>query len=207
MLKVALSKGMLYDPSVALLKKSGFDTKKLEEPGRQLLISTENISYILARPGDVPTYVENGAADLGITGKDALIESDSEVYEMVDLKIGKCRFILAQPESGMDKKGREYQRLGQLRVATKYPRIARDYLNRKGIQAEIITLRGSIELTPITGLADMIIDLTTTGKTLAENKLTIVDEILNCSARLIANSVSSRLKYDEIRDFIKRLKV
>ncbi len=207
MLNIAVSKGILLDSTISVLKKSGFDTGALEEPGRRLLVKAGDISYILARPADVPIYVENGAADLGIAGKDALIESGSEALEMLDLKIGKCRFVLAQPEAGIEKKTKTYQQLGQLTVATKYPRIAKDYLDRKGIQAEIITLRGSIELAPITGLADVIIDLMTTGKTLAENKLKVVDEILKCSARLIANSVSARLKYDEIQYFIKRLKV
>ncbi|KKM15272.1 hypothetical protein LCGC14_1697720, partial [marine sediment metagenome] len=153
MLNIAVSKGILLDSTISVLKKSGFDTGALEEPGRRLLVKAGDISYILARPADVPIYVENGAADLGIAGKDALIESGSEALEMLDLKIGKCRFVLAQPEAGIEKKTKTYQQLGQLTVATKYPRIAKDYLDRKGIQAEIITLRGSIELAPITGLA------------------------------------------------------
>lgn len=206
MLKVALSKGVLYKPSVELLKKSGFDVEGLEQPGRRLVLtSADNISYIIARPADVPTYVEYGAADLGIAGKDALLENQTDVIEYLDLKIGKCSFVLAGPETGSEKKGRTYQQLGQLRIATKYPQVASDYLSRKGLQAEIITLRGTVELAPLTGLADMIIDLMTTGKTLAENGLEVVDSIVNCSARLIANNVSARLKYDAIQSFIKKL--
>lgn len=207
MLKIALSKGVLYQPCVELLKKSGFETKGLEKPGRRLVINTtEDIQYIFARPSDVPTYVEYGAADLGFAGKDALIESETDVFELLDLKVGKCTFVLAQPKLGKEKKGRTYQQLGQLRVATKYPKIAGDYLNKKGIQAEIITLRGSVELAPITGLADMIIDLMTTGKTLAENGLEVVEEVVKCSARLIANNVSARLKDEQIQAFVRKLK-
>ncbi|TET54778.1 MAG: ATP phosphoribosyltransferase [Actinobacteria bacterium] len=208
MLKIALSKGILYDSSVDLLRKSGIKIEELEKSGRRLLISSaDNITYILARPADVPTYVEYGAADIGFAGKDALMENETDVFELLDLEIGKCRFVLAQPKAGLQKTGRDYQKLGQLRVATKYPVVAANYLSKKGIQAEIITLRGSIELAPLTGLADMIIDLTTTGKTLAENELIELDEIAKCSARLVANSVSTRLKYEEIQDFMKRLKV
>ncbi len=204
MLKIALSKGALYQPTIDILKKGGFDTKDLENPGRRLLINTsDDISYILARPGDVPTYVEQGAADLGFAGKDALMENETDVFELFDLEIGYCRFILAEPKKSQMLKN--YKRLGQLRVATKYPKIASDYLDKKGIQAEIITLRGSIELAPLIGLADMIIDLTSTGKTLEENNLVIVDEIAKCSARLIVNSVSARLKYEELQKFANKM--
>lgn len=208
MLKIALSKGVLYEPSIDILKRSGFDTEDLENPGRRLLVtSSDNISYILSRPGDVPTYVEYGAADLGFAGKDALVESEVDVFELLDLKIGKCTFILAELKKDIERKQRSYQQLGQLRVATKYPKIASDYLNRKGIQAEIITLRGSIELAPLTGLADMIIDLTSTGRTLKENGLEVIDEVIECSARLISNSVSNRIKSERIEDFIDKLKI
>lgn len=206
MLKIALSKGVLFKPSVDLLKRSGFDTKDLEKDSRRLLLkSYSGISYIVARPADVPIYVEYGSADLGFAGKDALMENKNDVFELLDLKIGKCKFVLAEPKTGLKKRGKTYQRLGQLRIATKYPQVASDYLNRKGLQAELITLRGSVELAPLTGLADMIIDLMTTGKTLAENGLEVVDDIAKCSARLIANSVSARLKYNEIQNFIRKI--
>jgi len=207
-LRVALSKGVLYPDSVRILKESGFDTYDLENPGRRLLInSADDITYILARPADVPTYVESGAVDLGFAGKDALMENGTDVFELLDLKIGACRFVLAETAASLKKAQKAYQQVGQMRVATKYPQIAGDYLNKRGLQAELITLRGSVELAPITGLADMIVDLTTTGKTLAENGLRVVDEIAACSARLIANTVSARLKYEEINGFAKKLKV
>lgn len=208
MLKIALSKGIIYKPSVDLLKKSGFNVLDLEQPGRRLVLkSADGISYIIARPADVPTYVEYGAADLGFAGKDALLEGSADVFELLDLGIGKCQFVFAGPKTGLGKGRRTYQQLGQMRIATKYPQVASDYLDKKGLQAEIITLRGSVELAPLTGLADMIIDLMTTGKTLAENNLEVVEKIVDCSARLIANNVSMRLKHKEIEDFKKRLKV
>jgi len=206
-LKIALSKGVLLKPTIELLKKSEFDVSALEEESRRLYLKSGTLSFILARPSDVATYVEYGAADLGIAGKDALMEESREVFELADLGFGWCQFILAGLSKSVENTKKSYDQLGQYRVATKYPSITSMYFSAKGLQAEIIKLRGSIELAPIVGLADQIYDLSSTGKTLKENNLVVLDKSYECSARLIANYVSNKLKAEEIEKFIKRLKI
>jgi ATP phosphoribosyltransferase len=153
---------------------------------------------VTMRPSDVPTYVEHGSADIGITGKDVLLEqSQRKVYELLDLGFGECRMVVAAPEGG-DPIGSALRRLGRVRIATKYPRIAAQHFAATGRQAEIVEVKGSVELAPLTGLVDGIVDLTATGTTLAENGLRVVEEIETCTARLIANPVAHKLKADEI---------
>jgi ATP phosphoribosyltransferase len=155
---------------------------------------------------DVSVYVEYGACDVGFSGKDNLVEKESNVYELLDLKCGKCRLILATLKNGIEKVKEYYKHFGSIRIATSYPNIAKKYFDNKGIQAEIIKLYGSVELAPVLGIADEILDLTSTGRTLKEHNLVEMEEIFVSTARVIANITSYRIKYDEISDFIKKLK-
>jgi ATP phosphoribosyltransferase len=208
-LTVAVPRGALFDPTVDLLARLGYDTAELRENDRRLLF--EDIGVITMRPSDVPTYVEAGAADLGITGKDVLLEQLPDepvaggrgVYELLDLGYGRCTMVLAG-RAGPDGAAEALRRLGVMRVATKYPRIAMRYLEQTGRQAEIFEVKGSVELAPLTGVAEAIVDLTATGTTLRENNLVIREEIFDVTARLIANAVSHKLKAAEIDDFASR---
>jgi len=195
-LRIALAQGVLLADTRAALGAAGFATDALDEGSRRLVIPSSDspdgadVEYVLARPSDVPTHVAHGAADIGIVGKDVLMESDADVLELVDLGYGRCRFVVAAPAGSVDRSLDEYRHLGSLEVATKYPRVAERHFQGRGIQVEIIKLNGSVELAPQVGLADWIVDLVSTGRTLKENRLAIVEEIAVCSARLIANRVS-----------------
>ena len=155
---------------------------------------------------DVPVYVEHGACDIGFSGKDALMEKESNVYELLDLKIGECRIVIATLKDCVEKVKEHYLHFGLVKVATSYPNIAKKYFDRKGIQAEIIKLHGSVELAPLLGIADEILDITSTGKTLEENNLVEMEEIAVSTTRLIANITSYRVKYDLISSFINKIK-
>ena len=169
---------------------------------RKLLF--EDAGIVTMRPSDVPTYVEHGSADIGITGKDVLLEqAHRNVYELLDLGFGRCRMVVAAPEGG-DPIGSALRRLGRVRIATKYPRIAERHFSETGRQAEIVEVKGSVELAPLTGLVDGIVDLTATGTTLAENGLRVVEEIEVCTARLIANPVAHKLKAEQIDRMVGR---
>ena len=171
---------------------------------RKLLF--EDAGIVTMRPSDVPTYVEHGAADIGITGKDVLLEQpEREVYELLDLGFGRCEMVVAA-RRGDDALGEALRRLGRVRVATKYPRVAEEHFAGTGRQAEIVAVKGSVELAPLTGLVDGIVDLTATGKTLAENDLEVVEEIVTCTARLIANPVAHKLKAAEIDALVERIR-
>lgn len=209
MLKVVLPKGELFRPSRDYLAAHDFEASVLDDESRRLRLYSEvdDVQYILARPSDIPTYVEYGAADLGIVGKDVLMESAKRVVELVDLGYGRCQFVLAAPAKSRVRVDQSYKELGEIRVATKYPRVTQDYFNERGLQVEIITLRGSVELAPLTGLAEWIFDLSATGRTLEENGLAVIEEAETCTARLIANYVSFRLNATEIDGFAKRLEV
>lgn len=199
-INIALSKGTLLEPTLKLFSKAGYDISALQKQSRKLIIkSGDGFNFLLCRPSDVTTYVEYGAADVGIAGKDVLMESERDFYELADLGFGKCRFVIAVPEKNKEKVSQTYKKLGQLRVATKYTKYCEEYFSSKGIQAEIIKLRGSVELSPMVDLSDVILDLTTTGKTLAQNKLTVIDKGEVCSARFIANWVANKLKSTEIQ--------
>jgi ATP phosphoribosyltransferase len=210
-LMIAVPRGALFDGTVDLLAGLGLDTEELRSNDRKLLF--EDIGVITMRPSDVPTYVEAGAADLGVTGKDVLLEQDAqwpgqagrEVYELLDLGYGRCTMVLAT-KAGPDPALEALRRLGVMRVATKYPRIAARHLEETGRQAEIVEVKGSVELAPLTGLAEAIIDLTATGTTLRENDLVVREQIFACSARLIANPVAHKLKAARIDDLLDQLR-
>jgi ATP phosphoribosyltransferase len=191
-LRIAVPRGAMFDDTLDLLDRLGIDTTEVRENDRKLLFEQSGI--VTMRPSDVPTYVEAGAADIGITGKDVLMEqSEREVYELMDLGYGRCRMVLASVE-GEDRAEEALRRLGVVRIATKYPRIAARHFLETGRQAEIVEVKGSVELAPLTGLAEAIVDLTATGTTLRENRLVVREEIAVCSARLIANPVAHRLR-------------
>ena len=210
-LTIAVPRGALLGGTLDLLDRLGIDTGEVRANDRKLLF--ENVGLITMRPSDVPTYVEAGAADLGITGKDVLMEQGGEgdpergrdVYELLDLGYGECRMVLAT-QSGADPSAEALRRLGVMRVATKYPRIAARYLESTGRQAEIVEIKGSVELAPLTGLVEAIVDLTATGTTLAQNGLVVREEIALCTARLIANPVAHKLKAPEIDALVARIR-
>jgi ATP phosphoribosyltransferase len=202
-LQIAVPRGALFAETLDLLDRLGVDTREVRENDRKLLF--DDVGIVTMRPSDVPTYVEAGAADLGITGKDVLMEqSEREVYELVDLGYGKCRMVLATV-AGEDRAAEALRRLGVVRIATKYPRIAARHFLDTGRQAEIVEVKGSVELAPLTGLAEGIVDLTATGSTLRENGLVVREEIAVSTARLIANPVAHKLKADEIDRLLERL--
>jgi ATP phosphoribosyltransferase len=210
-LTIAVPRGALFEDTVELLSALGLDTEELRSNDRKLLF--EDIGVITMRPSDVPTYVEAGAADLGVTGKDVLLEQAAQrsgeggrdVYELLDLGYGRCMMVLAS-KAGPDPAIEALRRLGVMRVATKYPRIAARYLEETGRQAEIVEVKGSVELAPLTGVVEAIVDLTATGTTLAENNLVVREEIVACTARLIANPVAHKLKAAPIDDFMEQVR-
>jgi ATP phosphoribosyltransferase len=203
-LTIAVPRGALFGGSLDLLDRLGIDTAEERSNDRKLLF--EQAGIVTMRPSDVPTYVEHGAADLGITGKDVLLEApDRDVYELLDLGFGRCAMVVAA-RTGDDALGESLRRLGRVRVATKYPRIAADHFAGTGRQAEIVVVKGSVELAPLTGLVDGIVDLTATGRTLVENGLEVVEEIVDCTARLIANPVAHKLKAVPIDALVQRIR-
>jgi ATP phosphoribosyltransferase len=211
-LTIAVPRGALFGETVDLLQNLGLDTAELRSNDRKLLF--EEIGVITMRPSDVPTYVESGAADIGITGKDVLLEqaahgsgdrAQREVYELLDLGYGRCTMVLAS-KAGPDPAVEALRRLGVMRVATKYPRIAERYLEETGRQAEIVEVKGSVELAPLTGMVEAIVDLTATGTTLREHDLIVREEIVVCTARLIANPVAHKLRAREIDMLLERMR-
>jgi len=202
-LRIAVPRGALFAETLDLLDRIDIDTRAVRENDRKLLFEESGI--ITMRPSDVPTYVEAGAADIGITGKDVLMEqSEREVYELADLGYGRCVMVVAS-QAGEDPTVDALRRLGVVRIATKYPRIASEHFLATGRQAEIVEVKGSVELAPLTGLVDAIVDLTATGTTLRENNLIIREEISVCTARLIANPVADKLKASVIDALVSRL--
>jgi len=201
---VALSKGKLLGPTLALFKRAGFASKEVSEGSRRLvfMFPALDMTLLIVRPSDVPTYVEYGAADVGIVGKDMLLEQDRDVYEPLDLKFGQCRISVAAPRGERV----HTHSSSKLRVATKYPNITERYFNQKGIPVEIIKLYGSIELAPVVGLAERIVDLVSSGRTLRAHHLVEVETIAESSARLIVNRASLKMKHGRITDLISRLK-
>jgi ATP phosphoribosyltransferase len=195
-LRIAVPRGALLGETLEILDRLGIDTAEVRSNDRRLLFS--DVGVITMRPTDVPTYVEAGAADIGITGKDVLMEqSEREVYELMDLGYGRCEMVLAS-EAGDDRAAEALRRLGVVRIATKYPRTATRYFAATGRQAEIVEVKGSVELAPLTGLVEAIVDLTATGTTLRENGLVIREQIAVTTARLIANPVAHKLRAAEI---------
>ena len=194
MISVALPKGRLGEIAYELMERNGYACPDIRQPNRRLTFENPSagVRYFWVKPSDVPIYVERGAADVGIAGKDILLEYSPEVYELLDLGIGKCRMCVAGPAGFRDDESRT------LRVATKFPRIARRYYREQSREISIIKLNGSIELAPILGLSDVIVDIVETGKTLTENGLAPLETIVPVSARFIANKASHKFKYDEI---------
>ena len=191
-LRIAVPKGSLNADSIACLAACGLDVTGLDNPGRQLIIRNPGVEYIIVRPSDAPAFVELGAADCGICGEDSLVEAQPDVVELADLKFGACRFIVAEPAGAAEKTAEHYRRLGSIRIATKYPNITRAHYAKTGTQVEIVKLHGNIELAPLTGLAERIVDITATGTTLRENNLVIVEDVLASTARFFANGTSMR---------------
>lgn len=204
-LTIALPKGKLFTSSASMLARLGYTAEGLSENSRKLVITNEQkkIRFIITKTADLPTYVEYGAADIGIIGKDVLLEESKDVYELLDLKYGACRLMVAVPQILKQDKLSDY---AHMRVATKYPQVAERFFHSMGIQMEIIKLNGSIELAPMVGLAEMIVDIVETGRTLRENNLVEVAQIYPATARLIANRVSFKMKFERINRMVEELK-
>ena len=201
MLTIALPKGRLGDKVYDMLAAAGYDCPGYYDKNRKLVFESleNNVRYLLVKPSDVAIYVEHHAADVGIVGKDVLLEQGSDVYELLDLNIGKCRMCVAAPENYIEDKDRT------LRVATKYVNVAKEFYNKRNRSIEIIKLNGSIELAPILGLTDVIVDIVETGGTIRENHLKVIEEFLNISARFIANKTSFKFQNEIITDMMKKL--
>ncbi|MEA2284826.1 MAG: phosphoribosyltransferase [Solirubrobacteraceae bacterium] len=204
-LTIAVPRGALMGETLDALDSIGIDTAPVRSNDRRLLFA--DVGIVTMRPSDVPTYVEAGAADIGFVGKDVLMEqSERSVFELLDLGYGRCRMVLASVEGEPDPAEEALRRLGVVRVATKYPRIAGAFFERTGRQAEIVEVKGSVELAPLTGLVEAIVDLTASGATLAENRLVVREEIAVATARLIANPVAHKLKAAAIDEVVGRLR-
>lgn len=202
MLNIALPKGRLGDKVYELFSSIGYDCAAIYEDNRKLVFenNASGVRYLLVKPSDVAIYVEHGAADIGVVGKDVLLETRPDVYELLDLRLGKCRLAVAT------KNGWQENLSPPLRVATKYPRVAKEYYEAQGRQIEIIKLNGSIELAPLLGLSDVIVDIVETGTTLRENDLRVYADVAPSSARLIANKASYQFSAAEIDGICERLK-
>lgn len=204
MLTIALPKGRMLRSLVALFKRAGVDASQIDAADRRLLLNGDQARFLICRAADVPTFVEYGAADVGVAGKDVLWETGHEVAELLDLQLGRCEMVVAVPRSS------GIERINQLgfnsRVATKYPRVAARYFLEHGIQVDVIALHGNIELAPLVGLADAVVDLTETGRTLRENGLTPIASIGVSTARLIANRVRYKLQYERIEALVSALR-
>jgi ATP phosphoribosyltransferase len=204
-LTIAVPRGALFRDTLGLLDLLGIDTAEVRANDRKLLFADAGI--VTMRPSDVPTYVEAGAADIGFTGKDVLMEqAERSVFELLDLGYGACTMVLASVDEEPDPAAEALRRLGVVRVATKYPRIAADFFERTGRQAEIVEVKGSVELAPLTGLVEAIVDLTAKGTTLRENRLAVREEIAVATARLIANPVAHKLKAEAIDEVLGLLR-
>lgn len=204
-LRLAVPKGSLFERSVELLRAAGIDTGSLADPGRQLTVRAGAFEFVIAKPGDVPVYVAYGAVDAGIAGKDVLMEAALDVVEMLDLGFGACRFVVAESARAERSVAEHYRHLGVIRVATKYPRVTEEHFASSGVQVEIVKLGGNIEIAPLIGLADRIVDITATGRTLADNGLRVVEEVAPSSARFVANPASLRTRSDAIVGLARRL--
>ena len=201
-----MPRGALFEGTLDLLDADGIDTAELRGDSRSLIFDAGGLTLVTMRPSDVPTYVEAGAADVGITGKDVLLEqADRVVYELLDLGFGALPDGPRRPQ-GDERLGEAERRLGAMRIATKYPRIAERHFEETGRQAEVIEVKGSVELAPLVGLADGIVDLVDTGRTLDENDLEVREEIAVCTARLVANRVAHKLRAAEVDELTERLR-
>lgn len=194
-LRIAVPKGSLFGDTVALLEGAGLDVEPLRNPGRHLIVHAEGVDYIIVRPTDAPAFVASGGADCGFCGRDSLVEAGLDLVQLADLGYGQCRFVVAEPADAAGKAEAEYARRGSVRVSTKYPRITQAYYDRIGQQVDIVALHGNIELGPMVGMSDRIVDITATGTTLRENNLVIVDDVMECSARFFASP--ARIRCDQ----------
>ncbi len=203
-LTIALSKGRMQEQSLELFARAGILVDEDELHSRKLLLRSRDgrYNFVFVKPGDVPTYVEYGVADAGICGRDVLLESGADVHEPLDLQLGRCRIAVAGKREVL---GKDYNLLATVRVATKYPRIATDYFHARGVPIEVIPLSGSVELAPLLGLSDRIVDLVETGRTLQENGLEVIDVITESTARLIVNRASFHLKMEQVGWMVEAL--
>lgn len=198
-IKIALAKGRLARKSFELFNELGIYNQPFDKDTRKLIFSDNDVEIVLVKAGDVPTYVERGAVDIGIVGKDTLLQEEADIYEIMDLGFGKCKMAVAAPNGFERKKDKK------LRVASKYTKIARDYYLSKNEQVDIIYLSGSVELAPIVGLSDVIVDIVQTGATLKENGLEVIEDVCPISARFVANKVSFKTKSKKIKEIIGKL--
>ncbi|WP_444657787.1 ATP phosphoribosyltransferase [Caproiciproducens sp. R2] len=201
-LRIALTKGRLENDTVALFEKIGFDCSAVRNKGRKLILPVcgNRFEVVLAKAADVITYVEHGACDLGVVGKDTILEHGSGFYEVLDLGFGRCKFALAGP------KNRDFfSGYSSKTIATKYPNVARNYFESKGMDVRIIKIEGSVELAPLLGLSDAIVDIVETGSTLKENGLEVIESICDISARLIVNAVSLKIRKTEIESLVEEM--
>lgn len=199
-IRIALTKGRLEKDAVAIFDRMGLDTEALKNKGRRLILPVSDCEAVLAKAADVITYIEHGVCDIGVVGKDTILEYPGSYYELLDLKIGRCRFALAGPV-GKD----FYAGYASKTIATKYPAVARRFFDGKGMDVKIIKIEGSVELAPLLGLADAIVDIVETGTTLKENGLDVIETVAPISARVIVNMASLKLRKAEIEDFVGRM--
>ena len=204
MISIALTKGRIEKDAVKIFEKAGFGIDELKSKGRKLVFndSKEEIKYFLVKANDAVTYVEHGVADMAIVGKDTLLEKGENYYEVLDLGIGKCKFIVATlPNVNI------FNRIGHIKIGSKYPNVSKRYFEGKGMDVEVIKIEGSVELAPILGISEGIVDIMETGTTLKENGLIVVDEIYDISSRVIVNKSSFKLKRNEINEIIDRIRM
>ena len=204
-IRIALAQGALMEGALTALSAIGRDVSDALGDTRRPLVRTNGLEIVRARPSDIATYVERGAADLGVVGKDVLLESGARVLELVDLGFGACRFVVAAPRAALARSLDDYRHLGSLRVATKYPSVAERHFRERGVAVEIVKVAGSAELAPQVGLADWIVDLVATGATLAANDLAVVEDIAPSTARLVANPSAYHTRRDEIAPLVEQL--
>lgn len=198
-IKIALAKGRLAREAFSIFQQIGVYHQPFDKETRKLIFYDQDVEIVLVKAGDVPTYVERGATDIGIVGKDSLMQEKADVYEIMDLGFGRCKFAVAALKGFVPPKNRK------LKVASKYTNVAKEYYLSKGEQIDIIKLEGSVELAPIVGLSDVIVDLVQTGTTLKENGLEVIEDICSISARFIANKVSFKTKSKQIKEMISKL--
>lgn len=203
-IRIGIPKGSLNADALDLLSQAGLPIDALKNPGRQLIFREDGYEFIILRPTDVPTFVALGGADCAICGEDSIIEANMDVVELVDLKFGACRFVVAEPADAATATLDTYSQLGVMKVATKYPKITQAYYDSIGTQIEIVQLHGNIELAPLCQMADRIVDITATGTTLRENNLTIIDDVMKSTARFIANIASVRID-ERVRKLAEKL--
>lgn len=204
MISVALTKGRIEKDAVKIFEKAGFGIEELKDKGRKLVFedTKEEIRYFLVKANDAVTYVEHGVADIAVVGKDTLLEKGENYYEVLDLGIGKCKFIVAtMPDTNI------FNKIGHIKIGSKYPSVSKNYFEGKGMDVEIIKIEGSVELAPILGISEGIVDIMETGTTLKENGLVVVDEICDISARVIVNKSSFKLKRNEINEVIDKIRI